>query len=566
MNRRTLVYKIAVVCLALTTVTLATDWTRFRGPNGSGISTKDRPAPTRWSPTQNISWKTQLPGPGTSSPIIVGDRIYLTCYSGYGVDRDNPGEQENLKRHLVCLDRKSGSLLWNSTVDAVLPEDPYSGIGVPEHGYASSTPVSDGQDIYVFFGKTGALSFDRDGKKRWQTAVGSESDPRLWGSAASPILHRNLLIVPAMAESEAIVALDTKTGQEVWRQEAVGLSMSWCTPLLVPVDDKRTDLVIGVAGEIWGLNPQTGKLRWYAQGVKGDSFYSSIVSDGKIVYAVEGRGGGSIAVRVGGEGNVTESHVLWTGSTSNRIATPIVYEGRLYALSNNVVTAIDTETGKRVANRRLRSGGGRSRGGRGGDYGSPVIADGKFYFVKRSGDMHVLDLRDKLKPVSVNRVTNDSEDFSATPAISDGELYIRSNRHLYCVAPLGQAATGVALAHEKDAKPDAKDEEENVGSRRGRRGGRPGGNFDPAAVFKQRDTNGDGKLTGDELSERMRSNIKQLDPNSDGAVTLEEFQKGIGQMFGGRSRGGRGQGGRGDRDRNPREGKPDRPQRPDMEK
>ncbi|MCH8244113.1 MAG: PQQ-binding-like beta-propeller repeat protein [Planctomycetes bacterium] len=222
MVRAKLVRALILVFLLYNTPHTHADWTRFRGPNGSGISPDKQSTPVRWSESANLKWKTQLPGPGVSSPIIVGDRVYVTCYSGYGLDRQNPGDLKNLKRHLVCIDRQNGEILWNTKVDAVLPEDPYEGIGVTAHGYASSTPVSDGNHVYVFFGKTGALAFDKAGKKLWQTSVGKESDPRRWGSGASPILYQDLLIVPAACESEALVALDKKTGKEVWRQEATG--------------------------------------------------------------------------------------------------------------------------------------------------------------------------------------------------------------------------------------------------------------------------------------------------------------------------------------------------------
>ena len=200
-------------CILISASTAHADWTRFRGPNGSGISAEGPRAPVRWGPSANVKWKTELPGAGVSCPIVVGDRVYVTCYSGYGLDRANPGEQKNLKRHLVCVDRRTGKQMWSKSVDAVLPEDPYQGAGVPAHGYASSTPVSDGEQVYVFFGKTGALAFDKDGQQLWQTNVGKESDPRRYGSASSPILYKNLLIVPATAEREALVGLDTKTGK-----------------------------------------------------------------------------------------------------------------------------------------------------------------------------------------------------------------------------------------------------------------------------------------------------------------------------------------------------------------
>ena len=254
-------------------------------PTGRGVSSDEKAPPIKWSPTKNLKWKTPLPGAGVSSPIVVGDRVFVTCYSGYGVDRGNPGNLNDLKRHLICLDAAGGKIIWQKDVDAVQPEDPFEGRGVPTHGYASHTPVSDGKNIYVFFGKTGALAFDMDGNQLWQTSVGTESDPRRWGSSSSPILYKDRLIVTASAESEALVALEAQTGKEVWRAEAAGLSNTWSTPILVDVSDERTDLVLSVPNEVWSFNPENGKLRWYCEGAESDQANPSVIAhDGIILF------------------------------------------------------------------------------------------------------------------------------------------------------------------------------------------------------------------------------------------------------------------------------------------
>lgn len=428
----------------LNSLVSAGDWSRFRGPNGSGISSDSAPTPVEWSPERNVRWKTSLPGAGVSSPIVIGDRIFVTCYSGYGRDF---GKIEDLKRHLVCVERSRGKILWQKAFDAVLPEDSYSGMGIPAHGYASHTPVSDGERVYVFFGKSGVLAFDLDGKQLWQKSVGTDSDRRRWGSASSPILYKGNVIVTASAESESLVALDGKTGEEVWSQAASGLANVWGTPLLVKVDDDRTDLVLGVPYEIWGFNPDSGKLRWYSEIPAGDQYSSSVVAVQNVVYSIEGRGGGSAAVRAGGKGDVTKSHTVWSGSDSSRFGTPVVYEGRIYFFSGSVAGCNDAMTGKKVFQGRLEGGssssgsrsggGGRSRFGRGGggsDYSSPVIADGKVYYVQGSGKCFVLKAGDEFEQLAANSVTTDRESFGATPAISNGEIFLRSDKHLYCVS------------------------------------------------------------------------------------------------------------------------------------
>jgi outer membrane protein assembly factor BamB len=449
----------------------ASDWPRFRGPNGTGIAPDDKPTPVRWSPTENLAWKVQLPGPGSSSPIVVGDRVFVTCYSGYGIDPQNPGDMQNLRRHLVCVDRKEGTVLWTATVEPYLPEDPFRG-NFTQHGYASHTPVSDGERVYCFFGKTGVIAFDLHGNIVWKTQVGTESNPQGWGTASSPILYENLVIVTAAAESQSIVALDKSNGTIVWRAEAAGLTGVWGTPVLVKVSEERTDLAIMVPNEIWGLNPTTGKLRWYCRGTPGNTACSSLIVVDDLLIGIESQGGGSVAVRAGGEGDVTATHVVWTGRDNNRISTPVAFQGRVYFVNNRVINCLDALSGQRLFQARLEGGSGPTAGNRGpmapggirgqapptqpgggtpgrrgapfgrggmggfggGDYSSPVIADGKLYFVARNGDMYVLRAGTSYEPLAVNRVTTESEDFSATPAICDGQIFVRSNRYLYCIA------------------------------------------------------------------------------------------------------------------------------------
>jgi hypothetical protein len=443
----------------------AGDWLRFHGPGGSGINPDARPLPLKWSETENLRWKRKLPGPGSSSPIVVGKRLFVTCWTGYGVDRDNVGDEKDLRRHLICLDRDTGNVLWDRSIEPVLPEDPYSG-NFTQHGYASHTPVSDGRRVYVFFGKTGALAFDLDGTKLWQTSVGTGSGPNGWGSASSPILHKNLVIVTATAESQSLVALDKETGKEVWRHADAGFSGTWGTPILVDCGHGRTDLVIAVPYKIWGFNPDDGKPRWQCEGLSTNSICTSAFAHDGVVYVLETgpRGGGTMAVRAGGEGDVTKTNVLWRGKERSRIGTPIVDSGRIYWFGNHVADCIDAATGKEIYQVRLpgappagpasagpgpgaagrgpgpgpgRKPGGRygGRGGmRGQDYSSPVLADGKIYFLSRSGETYVYTAGPEFKLLSQNRFAADGGDFSSTPAISDGQLFIRSSKYLYCVA------------------------------------------------------------------------------------------------------------------------------------
>lgn len=538
----------------------AGDWARFRGPGGLGVAENGASVPTTWSPEANLAWKMELPGPGASSPIIVGARIFVTCYSGYGLDQQSPGKIEDLVRHLVCFDLTTGKQLWQRDVKVVLPEDPYTGIGVTAHGYASHTPVSDGKNIYVFFGKSGVHAWDLDGKKLWQTSVGKESDPTRWGSSSSPILHDNTLIVTASAESQSVIGIDCATGKEIWRQEAAGLDGMWGTPALVKAGDS-TDLVMVVAKELWGMDPTNGKLRWFAAATDAQHAYTSIIHNESSVYAFTGRGGGSVAVKAGGKGNVSESNTVWEGRDTAGFATPVGHNGRLFVVNRGVLTTVDEETGERVS--QLRLAGARQTGGRFGslDYPSPIVAGDRMFYLNGSGQMFVFDLADTVKQVAVNQFTTDREVFWGTPAVSNGHLIVRSSKHLYAVKDKGDKVEQdpEVLASAGPSTPPAGGGRPG-GGRPG--GGRPGGGqrFDPMSMFRGMDTDKDGRITAKELEgNRMAERLMTLDKDGDKAITSEEFRTGIGSLF---SRGGGGSGGGRPGYPGGQDKRPKRPQRP----
>jgi outer membrane protein assembly factor BamB len=420
-----------------------------------------------------MKWRCKLPGPGSSSPIVVGDKIFVTCWSGYGTADADSASPNALKRHLVCVDRKTGEILWDQSVAAALPEDNYQAM-FAEHGYASHTPTSDGERVYVFYGKTGVLAYDLNGKQLWQREVGDGLDQRRWGSSCSPILYKDTVIVTAAAEKKCLYGLNKMTGEVKWQTPADNFASTWGTPILVEVDAQRTDLVIGVPFEIWGFNPDNGEFRWFCPAMETDSFCSSVVADKSIVYAVEGRSGGSIAIQAGGKDDISKTNVLWKGSDRGRIVTPIVFQDRIYFFGGGMAKCLDAKNGQEIYQERLRrevgedavasssqpanrgpadtrrsgdggpsdrgpggSGQGR-RGGGGGmggqDYASPIVAGGMIYHQGRNGDMFVIAPGDEFKQLAVNRVSSDSdEDFSATPAAADGQLYIRSSKFLYNV-------------------------------------------------------------------------------------------------------------------------------------
>jgi len=486
--------------------------------------------------------------------LIVAGRAFVTCYSGYGLTREDPGDIENLMRHLVCVDLESGELLWQKDVKAALPEDPYSGIGVTAHGYASHTPVSDGENIYTFFGKSGIHAFDLDGNPLWQANVGMESDPARWGSSSSPVVHNDTVIVTASAESQAVIGFDKRTGRELWRQEAEGLDGMWGTPALVAVDGDRTDLVMCVAKEMWGMDPASGMLRWFASATGAGQAYTSVIVNGRRVFAFTGRGGGSIAIDVGGTGDVSDSNTVWTGDETASFASPVRHDSKLYVVSRGILTVVDEQTGDKV--HQVRLSGAQQTGGRFGslDYASPVVVGDRMFYLNGSGQMFVFKLGDKPQQVAINRVTADNETFWGSPAVSNGRMILRSSGHLFCVIDKGETVPEVdaVVASDEDA-----DRAPERGGPSGRRGG---GRFDPNSMFASLDTNNDDKLSADELEgNRMADRIKTLDKDGDQKVSKEEFRNGISTLFRRGSRGrGNGYRGRG------KDTRPERPQRPDL--
>jgi outer membrane protein assembly factor BamB len=408
----------------------AEDWRGFRGNDGSGISREAVPVPASWSTTENLRWSIELPGPGSSSPIVVGERVLVTSYSGYGNPTGNAGEIAGLKRHLLCLDRQSGELQWQSTVSAVHPDDAYQGF-ITEHGYASSTPVSDGEVIVSFFGKAGVVAHDMQGRQLWQTDIGKQSGTRLWGSAGSPILAGNVVIINASDESLSIRGLDKSSGKEIWKAEAQGLENSFCTPLLTSVAG-RDEVVVSVPGEVWGLAPATGKLLWYASTATDGNVSPSPVLQGNTIFVMGGRRGSTAAIRLGGTDDVTNSHLSWSSEASSYVPSPIVHEGYLYWVSDRgIAHCLKADSGEIIYQQRLSSSGGFG-GGR-AFYASVVLADDKLYSVSRSAGVFVLATGPRFRQIGQNKLDNDESQFNASPAISRGQIFLRSDKRLYCI-------------------------------------------------------------------------------------------------------------------------------------
>lgn len=406
-------FVVMLILSLVSTPAKAGEWPQFRGPGGQGAS-PERNLPLTWSDTENVAWKTELPGAGASSPIVLGDRLYVTCYSGYGVDSRNGGQMEDLRLHVVCLS-EDGEIVWNQKIQPKLPESE----SVRDHGYAGPTPATDGKHLYVFFGKSGVFKFDLDGNQLWQAEVGQKTHG--WGCGTSPVLYRNLVIVNASVESGSLVAIDQGTGKEVWR--AGGMQASWNTPHLIDVDGGKQELVVSVMNKILAFDPQTGEPLWNCDGIP-DYVCPSIVSRDGVAYVIGGRTSKAIAIRAGGRGDVTDSHRLWEAKAGANVVSPVIHDGHLYWVSdrNKIAYCVRLEDGEVIYAERFRDQ----------PYASALVGDGKLYIVTRRGGTYVLAARPKYEQLAHNQL-DDRSTFNASPIVSDGKLFLRSDKYLYCI-------------------------------------------------------------------------------------------------------------------------------------
>jgi outer membrane protein assembly factor BamB len=412
--------RVFLVLAALATLgTIAADWPQFRGPGGSGIS-NETGLPATWSSDENIVWRTKLPGPGTSSPIVVGKKIYLTCYTGYGLE-PGQGEMKDLMRHLVCIDRRQGGILWTKDFKPVLPESAYRKGNDSQHGYSSSTLASDGKNLYAFFGKSGVYCLDMDGNEIWNTSVGKGQTG--WGSSNSPVIYNNLVIINASIESGCLVALDKKSGKEIWRVK--GIRSSWNTPVLAEAPQGGTELVVMDNNAVIGFDPANGKELWRVGGF-GGYVCPSVVSHKGIVYVVRtgSKAGGALAIKAGGRGDVSESHILWRAKGSSLVSSPVYYQGKLY-WAGGTATCFDAETGKEIFKGRLS--------GNPNFYASALAADGKIYCVSRFSGTNVFSAAAPFRELAHNKFADDKSRTNASPIVNDGCLLLRTDQYLYCI-------------------------------------------------------------------------------------------------------------------------------------
>jgi len=400
----------------------AADWTQFRGPGGLATA-DDKDLPTTWDATTNVAWKTPLSGRGASSPIVVGDRVFLTCYTGYAVEKKAPGNPGDLLMHLVCLKRADGSMLWDKTFKsgAALPPIIFQ---IELHGFASATPVADADTVYTLFSDGEVTAWGLDGTQKWTKNLKFRIHP--WGAGASPVLAGDCVIVTESMGDGAIVALARKDGSEVWRQAP--LSSVWDTPLVLKIGG-HDELIVSVHSFIQAFDPAKGTPLWKAKGIADYIVSSPVAADG-VVYAIGGRKGEAVAVRAGGQGDVTASNTLWRVDQGSNVSSPVYYDGHLYWAQEDgkQVYCVDTKTGQLTYKSPLPPPNVWL-------YASPIVGGGNLYYLTRDGTTYVVAAKPEFQIVATNKLGGEGDAglFNASPVPSQGQLLIRSDKFLYCI-------------------------------------------------------------------------------------------------------------------------------------
>lgn len=410
-------------------------WPQWRGPDHNGVARSD--APMRWSDTENIKWKTPIPGRGFSTPVIWGDRIFLTTAIPVAAEnaapdsggRGGPGGGAGAGRQhqfvVICLDRKTGKTLWQKTARTAIPHEGYH----RNYGsFASNSPVTDGRYVYAFFGSRGIYCYDLNGKLVWEKDFGVQMKMRLqFGEGTAPVLHDDRLILNFDHDAGSfIVALDKTTGKELWRTTRDEIS-NWSTPLVVDYAGRR-EIIVSATRKVRSYDFKTGRLIWECAGLGLNTIPQPVHHEG-VVYVMSGfRDPKLMAIRLGREGDLTGTDaVVWSETRGTSYTpSPVLHDNRLYVLTDNgQVSCFNAKTGEPFYHRvRLPKAYNFKA--------SPVAAGGKLYLASENDDVIILKLGEKYEVLATNTLTDQM--FVASPVVVDNELYLRSQQFLFCLS------------------------------------------------------------------------------------------------------------------------------------
>jgi len=417
----------------------AEDWPQWRGPAGNGVSS-EKGLPVKWSAEQ-VAWKARLGGQAISSPIVSGDRVFVTSQSGRGTLRSGThptlarGDEAKDEKPLAgdeaaaarveflveAFARKDGKRLWQYRMPAEgeLPEVHQ------KHNLASPSPVTDGTLVFAWFGNGQLVALERDGKLAWQRHLGKDNGPFSisWGHGSSPALVGERLILLCDHDTGSyLLALDKKTGKESWKIARTKGSVSYSTPTLVRTPRGTDELIVNSTTRIDAYDPRTGEILWWTGEPHRFAVPVPAFQDG-ILYMSRGyRSGPYFSITSGGTGDVTKSHVRWFVATgAPYIASLVYYQGLVYMANDaGIASAMDGATGERVWQERID----------GIFTASPVAGDGKVYLQSETGDTIVLAAGREPRVLARNSL---GERIAASPAVAGGQIFLRSDLHLIAV-------------------------------------------------------------------------------------------------------------------------------------
>ena len=431
----------AIFQFLISATLLGENWPQWRGPHGTGVS-KEKGIPVRWSPNENISWKANLGGLGVSSPIVWEDRIFVTSQIGRGVLKS--GSHPTLARNEGVADEKplggtaaesddgevvflveafhraDGRRLWEYRFEA---EGQYPEVH-GKHNMASPSAATDGERVYAWFATGQLVALDLQGSLVWKRHLGKELSPFdiSWGHGSSPTLYEDLLILQCYHRPASyLLAVDKRTGQEKWRVDREKGVTSFSTPLVVRKPD-GDELIVNSTDRVSAYDPTTGDLLWFAGEPQRYALPAPAYENGVLYMSRGYRSGPYMALKVGGDGDVSKTHIIWRIPTgAPYVSSLIFHDGLVYmANGNGIVTCTDGATGKKVWQERI-----------GGIYtASPIVADGKIYLLNESGETVVL--RPGREPHILARNPLEVRTV-ASPAVSNKQIFIRSDTHLFCI-------------------------------------------------------------------------------------------------------------------------------------
>jgi outer membrane protein assembly factor BamB len=415
------------------------NWPYWRGPAFDGMAVGD--APLHWSDTQNVKWKTDIPGHGNSSPVIWGDTIFLTTAipmadnslsreeeameSGPSLQRGGGTAPPAHRFEVLCLDRKTGKILWQKTARTAAPHE---GHHQTYGSFASNSPVTDGERVYAFFGSRGMYCYDFEGNLLWEKDFGINMQMKMaFGEGMAPFLYEDRLILVFDHEGDSFMtALDKMTGKEIWRVERNEVS-NWAAPLVIEYGGRK-QVIVSATQKVRCYDFATGALIWECGGLGANTIPHPVHLDDLVLVMSGYRNPKLMAIRLGGKGDLTNTDaVVWSETRGlSYTPSPVLHDGKFYFLTDTgQVSCFNARTGEPYYHqvRLPKTYSFKS---------SPVGANGKLYLASENDDVIVLRMGEKFEVLATN--TMPDQTFIATPAIVGGEIFLRSQNRLYCIS------------------------------------------------------------------------------------------------------------------------------------